>query len=183
MKHVHVLGFAAVFFMSACSTEPSDKAQPLAPSSVSSQSASANVENKATTPDYIKADDINAAVNASAQTAANTPAPNATAQAASMSQVAADTINNSQLTAQQKVNMNEKVQALMASNGNSAQMAAAGNALVSLVTGGAAVKLPGFGLLDPAAAVAAVMDLINAIVNADPAGIQAALMDLIAALA
>lgn len=187
MKLVHLVCLSSILALAACSNDSDYSAQPQSSQAPVAQKTVEQDLGQAQVEEYIKPEDVKSSAgnstSASNPSADAKPAPSAN-QALSMEQAAAQTINNSNLTPAQKAEMNEKVQALMAAKGNPIQMAAAGNALISFAAGaaGPAGNIPGFGLVDAAAAVAAVQDLIAAIIDLDAAGIQAAIMDLIAAL-
>ncbi len=183
MKFLHLACLSSILALAACSngseySSQTEKAN--APAAIATKQETA-VEAPATSkaPEYVKAEDVKKIASSSdATVASSAPVPAATLEAA-----ASETINASNLSAAQKTEMNAQVTQMIAAKGNPVAMAAAGSALVGLAGGPFAGKVGGFALLDPAAAVAAVQDLIAAIMDADPAGIQDAIMDLIAALA
>lgn len=110
--------------------------------------------------------------------------PIAMDQASMEQQVQAVFAQNSNLSPAQSSAMSETSIALInaANAGDQAAVKSLSNQLLKQAVGAQGIGI-GFGLVDPAAIVAAIMDLIAAAMNADVAGIIDALMDLAAAFA
>lgn len=163
----------------ACSSAPSkpviEKAQePASSASVSpiSQDSSADVQEAAS----IKAEDVAAVMPSTAS------APVVMDQVSMESQIQSSFAQNSKLSPQQSAAMTASSMALInaAQAGDQAAVKGLANDLLKQAMN--AKGLIGFGLLDPAGILAAIMDLIAAAADADVAGIIDAIQDLVAAI-
>ncbi|MCX6129769.1 MAG: hypothetical protein NTX25_12005 [Proteobacteria bacterium] len=188
MKILQFLSLGGLMFILACSGPSSKyKGSPNTGSSSPSNDAVASTKDS----DYFTEKGIQETKDTVQPQVEDTTKTQATvtptkAETPNISAVAAQTINDSNLSEAQKAAMNAKVQSLVAAKGDNAAMAAAANVLTSAFTAnipGVKGNIPGLGLVDVAGIVAAVQDLIAAIVAADAAGIKDAIMDLIAAIA
>jgi hypothetical protein len=153
------------------------KAQPaVATQTASAQDAKPAAETSAI-QDQIQASDV-------AEVMTTSPSPVAeTMDMASMEEQVQAAFAQSNLSPEQNAAMSEKTMALIAAAnaGDQAAVTQLSNDLAKQAIGGKGL-IPGFGLVDVAGIVAAIMDLIAAAAAVDVAGIVAALMDLVAAI-
>ncbi|WP_141734338.1 hypothetical protein [Oligoflexus tunisiensis] len=154
----------------AKATTPTTQAESVQDAVAAEQPAPAAV------PDQISASDV-----AEVMTTANPPADGAMDMVA-MEQQVQTIFAQSNLSPEQSAAMSEKTMALIAAAnaGDQEAVTELSNDLAKEAIGKAIFG--GFGLVDAAGVVAAIMDLIAAVMDLDVAGIIDALMDLVAAL-
>lgn len=176
---MRIITLSLIMTCVACAQAPQmkPKAQTAAPSAASTQ-----VESQKDAPaqpaaaDQIQASDV-------ADVMASSPATPVSMDMASMEEQVQAAFAQSNLSPQQNAALSDKTMALIAAAnaGDQAAVTQLSNELAKEAIGGKGL-IPGFGLVDVAGIVAAIMDLIAAAADADVAGIVDALMDLVAAI-
>jgi hypothetical protein len=189
---MRIITLSLIMTCVACAQAPQpvmkQKAQPASTPTVVTQpqvqaetetAQDATVAQPAAVEDQIQAADVAAMMESSAGN------PAAMDMVAMEEQVQA-VFAQSNLGPEKSAAMSDKTMALIAAVNAGDQAAATklSNQLAKEALGGKGLipGIPGFGLVDVAGIVAAIMDLIAAVVAVDVAGILAALMDIVAAL-
>ncbi|MDQ3233213.1 MAG: hypothetical protein M3Q07_15455 [Pseudobdellovibrionaceae bacterium] len=175
---MRILTLSLIMTCVACAQAPQPvQRKPVASTPAVSTTSSATAEDAAaeSAADQIPAADIEAVMNS------GSAAPGAMDMAA-MGQQVQSAFAQSNLTPEQNSAMSETSMALIAAANAGDQVAVKdlSNKLAKQALLGKGII--GFGLVDPAAIVAAIMDLIAAAADADVAGIMDAIMDLVAAI-
>jgi hypothetical protein len=176
---MRILSLGLILSCVACSSAPS---KPVANTSNGTEAAKVEVS---TASNPVSADSSSEKIGvesiAEVMTAPSAvPAP--MDQADMATEVKAAFTQNQKLSPEQSAAMSTTSLALIeaANAGDQAAVQGLSNQLLKQAV--AAQAFGGFGLVDPAAIVQAIMDLIAAAVNADVAGVVDAIMDLIAAI-
>jgi hypothetical protein len=172
---MRILTLSLIMTCVACAQAPKQPVQRTAQPATQTTTAQDSVAPESTDNDQIPAADVAAVLN-------TTPAAPGAMDVVSMEQQVQAAFAQSKLTPEQNSAMSETSIALIAAAnaGDQATVTNLSNKLARQALLGQGVI--GFGLVDPAGIVAAIMDLIAAAANADVAGIVQALMDLVAAI-
>ncbi len=177
---MRILTLSLIMTCVACAQAPEmkPKAQTAGTSAASTQVES---QKDATAAQPAAADQIQASDVADVM--ASSPAAPVAMDMASMEDQVQAAFAQSNLSPQQNAALSDKTMALIAAAnaGDQAAVTQLSNELAKEAIGGKGL-IPGFGLVDVAGIVDAIMDLIAAAADADVAGIVDALMDLVAAI-
>lgn len=179
---MRIITLSLIMTCVACAQAPQpvmkQKAQPAQTATASTQTGSTQDASTAqpAVNDQIQASDV-------ADVMASSPVSSAEMDMVAMEEQVQAVFAQSNLSPEQNAAMSEKTMALIAAAnaGDQAAVTQLSNDLAKQAIGGKGL-IPGFGLVDVAGIVAAIMDLIAAAAAVDVAGIVDALMDLVAAL-